>query len=215
MQHLLPSPSCITRIKGDRIMPTGWHNPTVTWSHYNDVIMGAMVHQITSLNALSKKTSKPRVTGLCVGNSPVTGEFPAQRVSNAENVSIWWHHHALTDIIWWCTLIWPLHCLPLWKVTYLLFDCLVNPLSGKWKPAHCIFYRVVLTLWLESGWGVEGQAEITILRQPILLSNVWLEKGCCFFVQNPRKGGVFQAWVRGWFTFWSGVGVGGIKGKYM
>ena len=41
----------------------------------------------------SKKTSKLRVTGLCVGNSPVTGEFPAQMPSNAENVSIWWRHH--------------------------------------------------------------------------------------------------------------------------
>ena len=41
----------------------------------------------------SKKTSKLRVTGLCVGNSPVPGEFPTQRASNAENVSIWWHHH--------------------------------------------------------------------------------------------------------------------------
>ena len=36
----------------------------------------------------SKKTSKLRVTGLCEGNSTVTGEFPAQRASNAENVSI-------------------------------------------------------------------------------------------------------------------------------
>ena len=27
------------------------------------------------------------------GNSPVTGEFPAQMFSNAENVSIWWRHH--------------------------------------------------------------------------------------------------------------------------
>ena len=37
------------------------------------------------------KTSKLRVIGLCVGNSPGTGdgEFPAQRASNAENVSIW------------------------------------------------------------------------------------------------------------------------------
>ena len=43
----------------------------------------------------SKKTSKPRVPGLCVGNSPVTGEFPTQRASNAENVSIWWRHHDL------------------------------------------------------------------------------------------------------------------------
>ena len=36
----------------------------------------------------SKKTSKLRVTGLCEGNSPVTGEFPTQKASNAENVSI-------------------------------------------------------------------------------------------------------------------------------
>ena len=41
----------------------------------------------------SKKTSKLRVTGLCEGNSPGTGEFPAQMASNAENVSIWWRHH--------------------------------------------------------------------------------------------------------------------------
>ena len=41
----------------------------------------------------SKKKSEVRVTGLCVGNSPMSGEFPAQRASNAENVSIWWRHH--------------------------------------------------------------------------------------------------------------------------
>ena len=40
----------------------------------------------------SKKTSKLRVIGLCVGNSPVTGEFPAQMASNAKNVSISWRH---------------------------------------------------------------------------------------------------------------------------
>ena len=41
----------------------------------------------------SKKTSKLRVTGLCAGNSPGTGEFSAQMASYAENVSIWWRHH--------------------------------------------------------------------------------------------------------------------------
>ena len=41
----------------------------------------------------SKKTSKLRVTGLCAGNSPGTGEFTAQMASNAKNVSIWWRHH--------------------------------------------------------------------------------------------------------------------------
>ena len=45
----------------------------------------------------SKKTSKLRVTGLCAGNSPGTGEFPAQMASNAENVSIWWRHHGKYD----------------------------------------------------------------------------------------------------------------------
>ena len=43
----------------------------------------------------SKKTSKIHITGLCEGNPPVTSGFPAQRACNAENVSIWWRHHAL------------------------------------------------------------------------------------------------------------------------
>ena len=47
----------------------------------------------------SKKTSKLRVTGLCAGNSPGTGEIPAQMASNAENVSIWWRHHE--DQFYW------------------------------------------------------------------------------------------------------------------
>ena len=64
--------------------------------------MGTMASQIISLTIVystaysrrrSKKTSKPRVTGLCAGNSPVTGEFPTQMASNAENVSIWRRHH--------------------------------------------------------------------------------------------------------------------------
>ena len=43
----------------------------------------------------SKKTSKLRNTGLCAGNSPGTGEFPAQRASNEGKVSIWWRHHVM------------------------------------------------------------------------------------------------------------------------
>ena len=41
----------------------------------------------------SKKTSKLCITGLCAGNSPVTGEFPTQMTSNGANVSIGWRHH--------------------------------------------------------------------------------------------------------------------------
>ena len=67
--------------------------------HYSDAIMmSAMSTQITSLTIVystihsgvdQKKTSKLRVIGLCEGY----GEFPAQRASNAENVSIFWRHH--------------------------------------------------------------------------------------------------------------------------
>ena len=96
-------------------------------NHYNDVIMSTMASQITSIGIVystvysrlrSKKTSKLRVTGLCAGNSPGTGEFPEQMASYAENVSIWWRHHGWPDDIhvrkrkchhWFCWL--PAACL--------------------------------------------------------------------------------------------------------
>ena len=71
--------------------------PSLQWRHNERD--GVSIHQPRDclLNRLlrrrSKKTSKLRVTGLCVGNSPETGEFPTQRASNAENVSIWWRHN--------------------------------------------------------------------------------------------------------------------------
>ena len=60
--------------------------------------MSVVASQITSLMIVyptlysdvdQSKHQKLRVTGLCAGNSPGTGEFPAQMDSNAENVSIW------------------------------------------------------------------------------------------------------------------------------
>ena len=86
-----------------RLSPSSAIDKNWPRSHYSDVIMGAMASQITNLTIVystvffrrrSKKTSKFRVTGLCAGNSPVISEVPAQMASNAENVSIWWRHHA-------------------------------------------------------------------------------------------------------------------------
>ena len=70
---------------------------TLQWRHNgHDSVSNHQPHDCL-LNRLfrrrSKKTSKLRVTGLCAGNSPGTGEFPAQMASKAENVSIWWRHH--------------------------------------------------------------------------------------------------------------------------
>ena len=80
---------------GDRA--TQGARTSLQWRHNGlDGVSNHQPHQCL-LNRLfgrrSKKTPKLRVTGLCVGNSPGTGEFPTQMASNAENVSIWWRHH--------------------------------------------------------------------------------------------------------------------------
>ena len=72
-------------------------NMTLRWRHNgHDSVSNHQPHGCL-LNRLfrrrSRKTSKLLVTGLCAGNSPGTGDFPAQMASNAENVSIWWRHH--------------------------------------------------------------------------------------------------------------------------
>ena len=75
------------------------HQPT-DLPHCSDAIMSAMASQITGDSIVhstvcSGADQRKRVIGLCDGNSPMTGEFPAQWVSNAENVSIWWRHHEI------------------------------------------------------------------------------------------------------------------------
>ena len=83
-----------------------WYNDiTLRWRHNeHDSVSNHQPHDCL-LNRLftrrSKKTSKLRVTGLCAGNSPEIGEFPAQRASNAENGSIWWRHHDCV-VTWYC-----------------------------------------------------------------------------------------------------------------
>ena len=74
---------------------------SLQWSHNgHDSVANYQPHDCL-LNHLfrrrSKKTSNLRVTGLCEGNSPGTGEFPTQMASNAENVSIWWRLHVYSS----------------------------------------------------------------------------------------------------------------------
>ena len=78
---------------------TGCTMYTLRWRHNGHDCVSNHQPRHCLLNRLferiAKETSKLRVTGLCVGNSPGTGEFPAQMASNAENVSIGWRHHGL------------------------------------------------------------------------------------------------------------------------
>ena len=70
--------------------------PALQWRHNERDGVQNQPHECL-LNRLfrrrSKKASERRAIGLCVGNSPVTGEFPSQRANNAEKVSIWLRHH--------------------------------------------------------------------------------------------------------------------------
>ena len=62
--------------------------------------MGAMAAQITSITIVYSGVSwgadhrkHQSFTSLAFVNSPVTGEFPAQMASYAENFSIWRRQH--------------------------------------------------------------------------------------------------------------------------
>ena len=69
--------------------------------HYNDVIMNVMASQFPAarlfiqafVQAHIKANIKAQVHWPLCGNTPVTGEYPTQRTSNAENISVWWRQH--------------------------------------------------------------------------------------------------------------------------
>ena len=75
----------------------------------------------------SKKASDLRGTGLCEWNSPVTGEFPAQMASNAENLPMWWRLHAID--VWQISqddfLIW-IAVIPYFTNTFFSFSSYVT-----------------------------------------------------------------------------------------
>ena len=69
--------------------------------HYNDVIISTIASQITSLTIVYStyySGADQREHESSVSLAFVWGihrEFPAQRASNAENVSIWWRYHEI------------------------------------------------------------------------------------------------------------------------
>ena len=62
-------------------------------------ITGVTLYTQPFVQAQIKENNKaPRHWPLC-RNSPVTGEFPAQKASSAENAYIWWRHHEVVDLL--------------------------------------------------------------------------------------------------------------------
>ena len=145
---------------------TSWHFVLKCWfsylphtiTHYYDFITGGMASQITSLAVVyrllrhrSKKTPQLRVTGLCEGNSPMAGEFPAQRSSNAENVSIWWRHHArlISETEIFCWYPGASNFKNLWSyeaAMYISFTIAVWFLGGNMKQKHSCFPWSISTI---------------------------------------------------------------------
>ena len=73
--------------------------------HYSDVIMTTMASQITSLTVVysivysgaDQRKHQSSASLAFVRGIHRTGEFPAQRANNAENLSIWWRHHVTVE----------------------------------------------------------------------------------------------------------------------
>ena len=84
----------------------------------------------------SKNTSKLCVTGLHEGNSPLTGEFPAQMASNAEIVSIWWRHHVVFLI---CEKYWNEH-----DGTYVQYDVMTRVILSMTLFSTEMLYFVIM-----------------------------------------------------------------------
>ena len=75
---------------------------TKPFYHYSNVIMSAIASQIIGVSIVCSNVCLGADQGNinaschwpCAGNSSVTGGFPSQRASDAENLSIWWRHRA-------------------------------------------------------------------------------------------------------------------------
>ena len=92
-EECLPKIICVVR----DMLSFLWYHDSLQWrnNERNGVSNHRRLHCLLNcwFRRRSKKISKHCITGLSAGNSPVTGEFPAQKASNAENGSIWWCHH--------------------------------------------------------------------------------------------------------------------------
>ena len=100
-------------------------------NHYNGVIMTTVASQITSLTVAYSSVytfadqRKHQSSASLFG----TGEFPAQRSSNAENVSIWWRHHLLRKL---STCIYINQSRILWRWNFTLTYSTVS----KWRSVR-------------------------------------------------------------------------------
>ena len=152
--------------KGNKPMPRS----SLQWRH--NECAGISIHQPHDclLNCLFKaqikETSKLRITGLC--NSQVTGEFPTQRASNSENVSIWWRHHVKQ----WLFTDTCIYHLILIKI-YL--KILLSSLGGPSINGEPYVWKITVILqkgsWLLTHWTLRDMAIILNVILKLVIQN--------------------------------------------
>ena len=149
--------------------------------------MTPMASQITSFTVVywtvysdadQRKIKAQRHCPLC-GEFTGTGEFPAQRASNAENVSIWWRHHEYIKLHWliyaekkqscrsrgihrghWFPTIWPLH-------QYLISHLPLNKKAdGIWQMifSTAFLWMKSFVFWLRFNWSLFLRVQLTITQ---------------------------------------------------
>ena len=114
--------------------------------HMSQISGVSIVYWNISSGAGQRKHQGSSLLAFVRGNSPVTVEFPSQRASDAENVSIWWRHHDTSRPRPRCRPLWIMDWYAIYKggkeqlwwrkrILYYLRKCLPNyAYIGKRKP---------------------------------------------------------------------------------
>ena len=132
--------------------------PTSSWASWRlDWPASRLFTQLCIQSQIKKNTSKLRVTGRCEGNSPMTGEFPAQMSINAENYSIWWRHQ---EKIWQCA------CK--YNSNDSIFDNVFNIITRDSHIFELVVYfdnnhlsklYIIGHAWIQANWGTVLQRQ--------------------------------------------------------
>ena len=103
-----------------------------------------------------KKTSKLRVTGLCVGNSPVPVDSPHTGPVTQKNVSIWWRHHEHRIIS------------PIWQNCHEMIHSLLLPNDRKHQNVYVsyqFFSNIQQLVKIELKWRLDLIYNFNVIRK--------------------------------------------------